>query len=538
MDERLGSRRQARCENRESAHFKRDYDVIVVGAGPTGLTVANILARLGITVALFERHSSPYNLPRAGHIDEEVLRILQGIGCLPEILAESYQIQSVPLLDAKGEFLLDLVRAHESPSSFVSVMMYQPLLEDSLYGQLRKLHDVVRIFQGWTVVEVEQGVSSVCIEARPANGVAADAKPAESFTAKFLIAADGAASSIRRMIGIAREDFGFNERWMDIDVAYLRPCDFGPPAIFGDPKRPRFISPLGKSHHRFECQLFKHESAEEFSTPRRAWEFLRENGATPEDVEIVRHAVYTFEYRLAQRWRERRVLLMGDAAHTISPLLGQGMSSGMRDAINLGWKLDLVLRGVAHSSILDTYEVERRPHLQAWADLSLMAGEFICLTDPEQAAARDARIRRGEVPAWRPPPTLTTGIFALSADEAGVAGRLLPQHGVRLNGIQGLFDDVVDNQFLLLTLSDPETLLTAEDREFMDRIDMRSLRFSEDHRDTYCIADPTGAYQSFFANRHLQALVVRPDRYMFGGAQAPENSTTLLGYLRRALELC
>jgi 3-(3-hydroxy-phenyl)propionate hydroxylase len=306
--------------------------------------------------------------------------------------------------------------------------------------------------------------------------------------------------------------------------------------MVGDPKRPHFFSPLGKRHHRFDCLLLPGESTSEFSTPEKAWALLAERRVTSDDVEIVRQTVYTFEYRLAQRWREGRLFLMGDAAHTISPLLGQGMSSGIRDAANLGWKLNLVLRGLADASILESYETERRPHVVAWADLSVKAGEFICLTDPEKAATRDAHIRHGAAPAWRPPPMLTTGIFNISpGDPPSIAGQLFPQRMVRRNGQVGLFDDIAGREFLLVTRSDPCPFLSRTDEVFMEHIGMQRRHFSQNADDACAIVDEVGEYEPFFEKNGLEAIVVRPDRYVFGGVRDLQQLGGLIAKLKHML---
>jgi 3-(3-hydroxy-phenyl)propionate hydroxylase len=518
------------------------YDVIVVGAGPTGLAAANILVQAGHTVAIFERHATLYNLPRAGHIDNEILRILQGIDCLEAVLEDFFPFLQVPLLGVDGQVLVDLTHTQKSPSSFHGGSAYQPVLEDALYTQLKRHDQLATIYQGWTVEGARQDNTSVHIRARPTEGPTDDRKAEEHgatiFECRYLIAADGADSSIRRGLEIEREDFGPSERWLDVDVAYRRPCNFGPPAIVGDPKRPHLIMPLGRRHHRFEWQLLPHESAAEFSAPEKAWKLLAEKGVRADDVEIVRQAVYTFEYRLSQRWREGRIFLMGDAAHTMPPCLGQGMCSGIRDAANLGWKLDLVLRRLASDSMLESYETERRPHVKAWSDLSLKAGEILCLTDPAKAAARDARFRSGNLPPWRPSPMLTTGLLDISSSSsASVAGQLFPQRAVRRGERIGLFDDVAGPGFLLVSRADPRPFMGRAGQLFGERMRMDCVWFSPDANDASALVDETGEYRTFFEESGLAALIVRPDRYVFGGAQRLDETGGLIDKLQCMLNV-
>jgi len=515
------------------SNVRSRHDVIVVGAGPTGLAAACLLAHAGRKVAVFERHASLYNLPRAGHIDNEILRVLQGVDCLDEVFEDLFPFIHVPLLGTDGQVLFELTHTHQSPSSFHGGSLYQPVLEGALYRQLQRHDALVTIYQGWTVEGASQNLETVNVRARPTT---ADGRATETFECDYLIAADGATSPIREALNIPREDFGFNERWLDVDVSYRRACDFGPPAIIGDPSRPHMQIPLGKAHHRFEWHVFPHESYEEFSSPAKAWQLLNKSGVTADDVAIVRQAVYTFEYRLAERWREGRIFLMGDAAHTMPPCLGQGMNSGIRDAANLSWKLDLVLRGLAADAILDTYETERVPHVKAWSDLSLKAGQILCQTDPEKAAARDARFRTGEAPAWRPPPVLTTGLLDIPSQQAGgVAGQLFPQRTVRRGERSGRFDDQVGRGFLLVARDDPTAFLAPGDAAFMKRIGMESVWFSRNDGEAHALVDEAASYETFFAGHGQAAVIVRPDHYVFGGVPQLDQLPFLLDKLRIAL---
>jgi hypothetical protein len=208
----------------------------------------------------------------------------------------------------------------------------------------------------------------------------------------------------------------------------------------------------------------------------------------------------------------------------------------MRDAANLGWKLDLVLRGRTTDSILDSYQTERQPHVKTWGDLAVLAGRFICETDPDKAAARDAFLRQGGAPPLRPPPILTSGLFNFSSDDPGVAGQLFPQRNIRWGGQVGLFDDLTGYGFLVLTQNDPEPFLTTEDRVFMKRFDMRCMRFSRDAGDASVLVDETGEYESFFNKNRLEAVIVRPDRYVFSGVSQLGELGRILGKLRAMLE--
>jgi hypothetical protein len=234
--------------------------------------------------------------------------------------------------------------------------------------------------------------------------------------------------------------------------------------------------------------------------PETAWRLLADLGLGPDDVEIVRQLVYTFEARTAEQWRRGRTFLVGDAAHTMPPFMGQGMCSGMRDAKNLVWKLDLVLRGLASEALLDTFEEELRPYVTDWTVISLEAGRVPCITDPAAAAERDARFRAG----FRPPlpdfPQLRHGVLA---DMPG-AGELSLQG--RVDG--ELFDRAYDaaGRWQVLSIAgDPRSALSASQVAFLESLGT-------------VFAEVGGEYADHFASRGIEVSIARPDFYVFGTA--------------------
>ncbi|HKS75613.1 MAG TPA: FAD-dependent monooxygenase, partial [Terriglobales bacterium] len=219
------------------------------------------------------------------------------------------------------------------------------------------------------------------------------------------------------------------------------------------------------------------------------------------------------------------------------PCLGQGMCSGMRDAANLSWKLDLVLRDLAGPRILDSYEIERRPHVKAWADLSLNAGELICVTDPAKAAARDAQLRLGARRVWRPPPTLTTGLLdGSSPGGAALSGQLFPQRRIHRHGRSALLDELVGTGFLLVARSDPLPHLAADAHTFLQRLHIDVTWLSDQLGDSRTFKDETGQYSEYFSSHNLTAVIVRPDRYVYGGVRHLGDLTRLVQELSQLLQ--
>jgi len=230
------------------------------------------------------------------------------------------------------------------------------------------------------------------------------------------------------------------------------------------------------------------------------------------------------------------VLLIGDAAHTMPPFMGQGMCSGMRDAKNLAWKLDLVLRGLAPDALLDSYEPERRPHAHDWTVISLEAGKVPCTTDPAEARARDERFRAG----WRPPmpdfPQLVTGVLAQgpSGDPSYPAGELGLQARVEREGRVGLFDDVFDagaRWQVISTAGDPRAALDADDAAFLEELGAVFAHVGTGGD----AADVDGRYAAYFAERGVAVVVNRPDFYVFGAAASLDGLPRLIADLRGRL---
>jgi 3-(3-hydroxy-phenyl)propionate hydroxylase len=261
---------------------------------------------------------------------------------------------------------------------------------------------------------------------------------------------------------------------------------------------------------------------------RHAWAWLKEqHGLGPEDVKILRQVVYTFQGRIAEQWRQGRIFLAGDAAHTTPPYMGQGACSGMRDGITLGWKLDLVLRGQAGDGLLDTYEAERRPHATAITEISSALGKVANTHDPVAAAARDEAFRTGNVPPPPPFPTIVAGVIHQDADgrPAPLAGTLTPQGVVRKAGVEGLFDEVAGRGFSVVSQRDVSSVLGTEHRAFLEQLGAVTASMEPGTDDS--IEDVRGTYADYWSKNGVDAFIGRPDYHLFWAGQLEELPTAL-----------
>ncbi len=358
--------------------------------------------------------------------------------------------------------------------------------------------------------------------------------------ARWLVGADGANSFVREAAGITRRDLGFQERWLVVDA---EPHDMGALAHLPiasqwcDPKRPTTIVQSGPRHRRWEFMLLPDEQPSDFEDPDRVWSLL-EPWYGPEDGPLTRSAVYEFRSMLANQMRKGHVLLVGDAAHLTPPFLGQGLCSGLRDAANLAWKLDLVLRGLAGERLLDSIDPERQPQNEAVIGLAVELGKVLCQLDPQAAAERDAVLRQAEPP---PPPELaplTGGVIhrPVGGDADPLAGKLSVQGMVSRAGREGRFDDVVGPGFqLIVAEGDPLEQLSREHRALIDTLDMTVASLDADA--PHGVRDVDGRLTAWLSEHGTYAVLVRPDFYVFGSTSSPEQLPALLDDLRSQLHI-
>jgi len=518
-----------------------EYDVVISGYGPTGQAAASLLARLGHRVLVFERWPSLYGLPRLCSIDGESCRIVQAAGDIDAALADSSDVRHYNLVDAAGDILVQIDWEDTRVCGFYDrISMYQPDVEDAMDQAARARG--AEIAQGLEVKGFAQDADGVTVTVAPRRrGYEGKGSNGErTVRGRYLIGADGARSAVRTVLGAEREDLGFRDAFLSVDVHRKREFDFRPDTAVTvcDPDRNVSVIPIGPNRMRFEFLVNPDDDNTELLTPDVGYDFLQTAwGLTPDDVEIYRQVIYPFEGKVAHQWRFGRVLLAGDAAHLMPPFAGQGACSGLRDAMNLAWKLDLVLRGVVGDELLDSYAEERRPHVRAITAGAIEVGKIACTRDHEVAAQRDAFLRSGQAPPPEPTPTLTTGILHLDAggEPALPAGELVPQGTVESGGRTGRFDDVVGWGFALISREpDPLSVLGDEQRAFLE--DLRCV-CAEVGSAGASVVDLGGEYDAFLTEHGVQAVLARPDFTTFGGARTLDELPALVDDLRDQLTL-
>ena len=496
-----------------------DADVAIVGLGPVGAALAGLLGRRGISVIAIDRDRDVYSLPRAAHIDHQSLRLLQELRCLDDLMPHMIRNPGLDFMTADGEILLRIPADQSSVSGLpASMYFHQPPFDRRLRGVAGSLPSVdLRL--GAEMVAIEAFTDHVRLEVVGGTG-------RSEIRARWVVGCDGASSSVREATGIPMTSFGFDENWVVVDLILKRPIASLPDRALNicDPARPATAIPIPSGRFRFEVMVLPGEDAAELQRPRNVLPLLAK--WVPQDaVEVERSAVYAFHGLLAEAWRVGRILVAGDAAHQMPPFLGQGMNSGLRDAANLAWKISMVIRGEAEEAILDTYELERSPHVARIIAAAIDYGRLTCTIDPQAAAERDRRWRedRRSVTDRLPfsLPVLDQGPLVL---EGG--GELFVQPPIP--DPAGRLDDVVGQRFLVVGRNDKSFGATRD--WWVDVAGALVATIDE-------LRDPLDDLERWMDRHSADVVVVRPDRYVLGAGLALDDITRRVSHFFRATRI-
>jgi len=513
--------------------------VVVVGAGPTGLTLANLLGGYGVSVDVLEAAPALCDHPRAVGIDDESMRVFQSAGLLDAVLPHTGPDHAMRFLGMNGKPIAEIAPGM-GPYGFSRRNSFiQPLVDDELLAGLDRFPHV-RVHFGHTCVAVEQDEDEVRVRSRGPDGVL-------DRRCSYVVGADGGKSSVRKALGVPFEGSTEATRWLVVDIDG---DPLGTPDLYVgcDPRRPYVSIQLPHGVRRLELMLRPGEDRGLVDDPDRLRVLLRPFVPYADRLDVVRARVYTHHARIAGRFRSGRVLLAGDAAHLMPVWQGQGYNSGIRDAANLAWKLAAVTRGHGEDALLDTYDAERRPHVAAMVRLSTLVGRIISPTRRPVAALRDAVFRALDaVPAakryvtemrFKPMPRYESGAVAhprTPPPRDSPVGRMFPQPRVATReGTVLRLDDVLGDWFAVLVWCNPLELVFDErvrarwralgarviEVRPMSQLAWRSA--TEDATHGTVVGDVDGDVKRWFDGRPVGVLVIRPDRIVAGAALAQE----------------
>jgi len=478
-----------------------DCDVLICGLGPVGQLLALLLGDLGVSAVAFDHAQGPYDLPRAAVVDDEVLRIFQATGVDEAILADAQVAPAVSFVTARGRTLRVFRTEQGELGHPPLVSIHQPSMERTMVAALEE-RGTVELRWGQRLEVVDQTAEAVTAWVRPVDG-----GRLEPLRARYLVGCDGARSAVRARLRIPFVGSTFAQSWLVVDGLVDRPLAKVPhPHFVGDTGRPAVTLPMSPGRHRWEWMLLPGERPEPFLRHDRI-RALAAPWLTDERLEIERAVVYTFHARTAARWRAGRVLLAGDAAHVTPPFVGQGFSSGARDAANLAWRLDAVVHG-APQRLLDSYEAERRPHVRSMQDFAIRWGGMVQTRRPRGGVLRDAAIgslKRSGALDWieqraKPLPTYRDGAFAVKPHRLPfrrTVGSLFPQ--------PNRLDDRLGRGWAAVSAS------------------ARSTRTWQD----VGIHAVTVARDPWLEHRGAEWALLRPDRFVFACGRADELAPAL-----------
>jgi 3-(3-hydroxy-phenyl)propionate hydroxylase len=501
--------------------------VLVVGAGPTGLAVANLLGRFGIKTVVIEQEAQLNDEPRAVSIDDEAMRLLQWIGLdraardvvRPGTGTRFYGAGARPLAASPAG---DAPLGHPAKNP-IDHGAFQRFLLDGLDG----CQSVSSRFSCRLVTLDADGDVMVAT-------ISSD-DGAQEIRARYVLGCDGGRSRTRNLLGIEMTGFSAPDPWLVIDVVG-DPHDQRFAMHHGDPARPHVIVPGGEGRCRYEFMLLPGEDAEacagSFDFARQ---LLRPYRAELAADEVIRQRVYGFHALLAHRWQVGNVFLLGDAAHMMPPFAGQGLNSGLRDAANLGWKIAAVERGELAPLTLSTYERERRPNAEAMIRFSVRRGRLMMTTNRFRAGFRDviagtarrlswARRRLDHLPP-KPYARYRDGLVIKGVGEEILSGATVPQpRMLRADGSFERLDDLLGSWFALIGVDLDGDGLGGLRSDLWERLEVARVELTSGERfpSASAVADADGSLSAMLASHRGEIVVVRPDRFVLGAFRQAE----------------
>lgn len=523
------------CHFLEIAFMKQHQtSVVIVGAGPAGLTLAHLLASYDIDTILLEKLSNTMEEPRAIGIDSETLRTMQAADLVTDIADDIYfDVRLTEYVNADGKLLFEFDTKGEQPYGFPIFNTFDQPGFDRTLATVMPRRKSVKLWFNHELKRFEQSAEGVTVYAQNADGEEL------KIEAQYLVGCDGGRSSVRAELDIEMTGDGNEFPWLVIDT--IDPgFDKGfESRFFCDPSRPGMTIKKHNQQRRWEWMLMPGETPSDLLEDEMIRSLIAPY-TDPSQVDIYRKRVYNFSAIVAERWQQGRVFLAGDAAHMTPPFAGQGLNSGMRDVRNLSWKLAMVIKGQSKADILETYEKERREHAKELIEFALNLGNQIQPIDPEKASERDAfffELQKDKNATEDFAAGLTSSILAraldkgivISPEDNSINGQLMYQPKVVLNdGSLELLDNLLGKGFSILGYNcDPAKELDADTLAYWQAYGTTTLAIRDEDFDpthsaegkaakesnTAWAKDNTGYLAKHFQNGEQTMALVRPDKF-------------------------
>lgn len=513
----------------------KNYQVGVVGFGPVGAMVANLMGRAGVRTLALDKTPEIFPKPRAIALDHEILRAFDNIGLLERIRPWLEPFTASEHFGVDGQLIrrIDMAPAPYPMGYVPSQVFLQPPVEREMRNNLASF-PCVDVMLGLEFLSLRQDAGKVEMEARTPEG------HVERFTFDYLIGCDGAASSVRRATGMKLDDLGFDEPWLVIDVLVNEQGRAKLPqrsAQYCNATRPTTYLIGPQNLRRWEITILPGEDPRACESEDNVWSLLAP-WIGPGDGELWRASSYRFHALVAAKWREGRVFIAGDAAHQQPPFIGQGMCQGIRDAVNLSWKLIDRINGAVSDSVLDTYETERAAHVRELTGRIKTIGKYISERDPALARARDERLiaegggkaltmTRQEIV-----PPLSEGF--LHEGSGKIAGTLFPQPWIDSASGPKLMDEIAGAGWRLVMFGVGDAAAFDLSRR-AGALNVTPVRFAGSaSSDGAALTEREGVLRDWFARAGACAALVRPDHYVYGVAPDAPAAAALIDHYSRA----
>ncbi len=463
----------------------KKYDVAIVGFGPTGGTLANLLALQGFSILIIEKEKSFYPLPRAVHFDDEIMRVFQTIGITEKFLKHTIINKGTKFVNSKNRVVLDWPRPRSVTENgwYPSYRFHQPDLERKLRRRLKDFKNV-SIMQNTKVNSLKEEKNSVkiCIENINNNKIS-------EIRAKYIIGCDGARSTIRKQIKAKFQNLGFTQKWAVVDLILKKNKKELPDRTiqYSNSKRPAtYCRNVGK-RRRWEFAINNNESEKKVLSNSYIWNFLKP-WLKPSEAFMERKTIYTFQSAISKKWKKGRVFLAGDAAHLMPPFMGQGMCAGVRDASNLAWKIAYCLKNNHSEKLLNTYQSERYSNVIEYIKTTVKMGEFVNAVGTSNITGEVSSTPNGQKSMKSIKPKLGKGLGKINDKNRG---KIFPQFKLK-NGKS------LDNKFF----DKPLLIISSKYKKKLPK------------KINYINSNTAKGLNEYMLNLKIDAFVVRPDRFI------------------------
>ncbi len=382
-----------------------NYDVAIVGAGPCGVTTANLLGKYGIKTLVIDREKDIIVIPRAVGICEEGSRVLAAAGVAESLESTTRAMDRVVFADKDLNHIFHAEMNIPRNGYPILRIFHQPDLERVIRDGLGRFEQV-DLCTGTELLSFEDNGEKVTLQLRQ------DGKVIET-QCRFLLGCDGAKSEIRKTLNIGFSGETYPQDWLILDIE-KNPLPNNEVMFSINPERPSVTMPGPGDKRRWEFVVKKTDCRDNLFSDDNLKALLQPWGDIKQ-MHVSRKAVYTFHARVAESYKQGNVFLLGDAAHITPPFAGQGMMAGLRDTYNIAWKLAAVLKGELSERILDSYGEERIPQSKQVIAFAQKMGSIILPQNPIVASIRDGIIK-------------FLGLIGLHSESKGIILTKIPNH--------------------------------------------------------------------------------------------------------------